>query len=159
MDDNGTEKLCLLIPDELAEHMDRALITPDDARQTFAYCQASGVKLRDDDTGDLLGHRRIGALTFWVRYRRVNGTYQLRGIYSHRAALEDTPAVPGKPLMHSPSCVKCSTRLTEQKVTFHYLDFPISAPLPRCPVCGQVYLSEEFVEGKLAEVEKTLEDK
>jgi NAD-dependent SIR2 family protein deacetylase len=57
------------------------------------------------------------------------------------------------------TCLKCNQQLTEQKVTFHYIDFPISASLPCCPSCGQVYLPEEFVEGKLSEAEKTLEDK
>jgi hypothetical protein len=30
---------------------------------------------------------------------------------------------------------------------------------PRCPVCGQVYISEEIVNGKMKEVEIALEDK
>jgi hypothetical protein len=56
-------------------------------------------------------------------------------------------------------CLKCDRNLEERRTLFTYLGFPISAPLPRCPVCGQVYVSEEFALGKLAEVEKTLEDK
>jgi NAD-dependent SIR2 family protein deacetylase len=57
------------------------------------------------------------------------------------------------------TCLKCNEKLTEQKVRFTYLNFPITTTLPACPVCGQAYLSEEFAEGKLAEVEQTLEDK
>ena len=56
-------------------------------------------------------------------------------------------------------CLKCNKQLTEQKTLFTYLNFTFSAPLPRCPVCGQVYISEEYVSGKLNDVEATLEDK
>jgi hypothetical protein len=57
------------------------------------------------------------------------------------------------------TCLKCGMRLVEQKTTLTYLGFTFSSPLPRCPVCGQAYLSAEFVAGKLSDVEKTLEDK
>lgn len=56
-------------------------------------------------------------------------------------------------------CQKCDQHLVETRVTFTYLQFPISTPLPCCPTCGQIYISEEFASGKLSEVEKTLEDK
>ncbi len=57
------------------------------------------------------------------------------------------------------TCFKCHDHLIEKKVLFTYLNFPFSTTLPRCPSCGQTYLSEDFVEGKLSDVEKTLEDK
>jgi NAD-dependent SIR2 family protein deacetylase len=57
------------------------------------------------------------------------------------------------------TCLKCGVKLTERKVIFKYLDFPISTVLPVCPVCSQPYLSEEFVTGRLAEAERALEDK
>jgi hypothetical protein len=57
------------------------------------------------------------------------------------------------------TCLKCNVTLTEQKVRFTYLNIPFWDTLPACPVCRQVYLSEEYAEGKLAAVEKTLEDK
>lgn len=57
------------------------------------------------------------------------------------------------------TCLKCHERLIEKKVVFNYLNCPVSTKQPCCPSCGQIYLSEEFVMGKLNEVEKTLEDK
>ena len=56
-------------------------------------------------------------------------------------------------------CLKCDRQLVERKTLFTYLNFTFSSPLPCCPVCGQVYISEEFVSGKLNDVEATLEDK
>lgn len=56
-------------------------------------------------------------------------------------------------------CVKCNVPLVEQKTSFAYLGFNFNTELPRCPSCGQVFISEELVKGKMAEVETTLEDK
>jgi hypothetical protein len=69
--------------------MDRALITAEDARQVIAHCESSGVKLLDNATGELVGHLRIGALTYWVRYKAEGEDYTLCNIYSHRARLEE----------------------------------------------------------------------
>lgn len=57
------------------------------------------------------------------------------------------------------TCLKCDKQLTPQKMNFTYLDFSFTTPLLCCPVCKQVYIPEEFVKGKLDDVEKALEDK
>ncbi|MGI6492012.1 MAG: DVU_1557 family redox protein [Pelotomaculum sp.] len=56
-------------------------------------------------------------------------------------------------------CLKCNVRLELRKASFTYLGFNFNTELPGCPVCGQVYLPEELVEGKVKEVEMSLEDK
>ena len=56
-------------------------------------------------------------------------------------------------------CCKCQCELSDQKVNFHYLGKFFSKDLPVCPMCGQVYVSEELAKGKMAEVEMALEDK
>jgi hypothetical protein len=38
-------------------------------------------------------------------------------------------------------------------------DLPYLIDLPRCPVCGQVYIGEKLVKGRMAHVEMGLEDK
>lgn len=84
------DEIRLTIPDPLAQQMDRCLITPDDVRRTIRYCEKTGVKLLDNATGELVGHLRDGALTYWVRYRPVSdGAYTLTAVYSHRAALQE----------------------------------------------------------------------
>ena len=40
-----------------------------------------------------------------------------------------------------------------------YLENRFIEKVPRCPVCGQIYISEELVNGKIASVEATLEQK
>jgi NAD-dependent SIR2 family protein deacetylase len=56
-------------------------------------------------------------------------------------------------------CVKCDRQLELQKVVFEYLGLTMNREVPRCPKCGQVFISAELAEGKIKEVEISLEDK
>ena len=56
-------------------------------------------------------------------------------------------------------CDLCKIRLEETKTTFRYMSHTFTAEVPRCPKCGQVYLSAELVNGRIAQVETELEDK
>lgn len=56
-------------------------------------------------------------------------------------------------------CGQCHIPLADKTVHFTYLGHAFSAELPCCPRCGQVYISEELVNSRIAQVEMTLEDK
>ena len=56
-------------------------------------------------------------------------------------------------------CDHCDAALTPQKTHFTYLGHAFHTNLPRCPICGQVYIDEEMVKGRMAKVEMELEDK
>ncbi|MCI8422340.1 MAG: hypothetical protein HFF50_02245 [Lawsonibacter sp.] len=56
-------------------------------------------------------------------------------------------------------CGTCQCPLVKKRVDFSYLTHTFFADALRCPICGQVYLSEELVKGRVAEVEMELEDK
>ena len=56
-------------------------------------------------------------------------------------------------------CSLCQCPLEIRRVEFEYVGHTFFADAPRCPRCGQVYLSEELVKGRVAEVEMELEDK
>ena len=53
-------------------------------------------------------------------------------------------------------CKKCSQELVVQKKVFSYLGHTVAHEVPVCPM---VFIPEELVEGKMAEVEEQLEDK
>ena len=57
------------------------------------------------------------------------------------------------------ACCKCSEELIVKKINFEYLSNNFFAEIPACPVCGQVFVSESLAKGKMAEVEKNLEEK
>jgi len=56
-------------------------------------------------------------------------------------------------------CGKCQTGLVMKKVNFSYLAHNFATEIPACPKCGQVFISEQLAKGKMAEVEKNLEEK
>lgn len=60
---------------------------------------------------------------------------------------------------HKLICNKCRMELIPTNANFSYLGHSFRAEVPRCPGCGQAYLSEELVKGRIAEVEMELEDK
>jgi ribosomal protein S27AE len=68
---------------------------------------------------------------------------------------ENNPGGPGKSLM----CARCGIPLEPAKAQFGYLGHKFHAEVPRCPKCGQVFISEELARGRIAEAEASLEDK
>ena len=45
------------------------------------------------------------------------------------------------------------------KTSFDYLRHSFSAEVPKCPKCGQVFISEELVQSRVVPVEQLREDK
>jgi len=63
------------------------------------------------------------------------------------------------PLEEEMFCVKCGVALEIGRVQIAYMDSAFPVDLPKCPQCGQVFIPEDLALGKMAEVEKMLEDK
>jgi hypothetical protein len=56
-------------------------------------------------------------------------------------------------------CEQCSTPLELGQVAVSYMGNSFTTDMPFCPQCKQVLVPEELAMGKMAEVEKILEDK
>ena len=56
-------------------------------------------------------------------------------------------------------CNLCDAELVPMNAGFSYLGHSFRAEVPRCPVCGQIYLSEGIVKERIVQVEMDLEDK
>ena len=56
-------------------------------------------------------------------------------------------------------CGRCKCDLVPKKVVLEYMGHSVSHDLPVCPKCGKVFISKELAEGRMCEVEQTLEDK
>ena len=56
-------------------------------------------------------------------------------------------------------CLRCNEYLVPTKTLLKYLGHQMTYEFQRCPVCGQVFVTEEIAKGKMHEVEMTLEDK
>ena len=56
-------------------------------------------------------------------------------------------------------CLKCDCKLSYANTNLNYMGYSVSEKFLRCPKCKQVYIPEDVVVGKMAEVEASLEDK
>ncbi len=61
--------------------------------------------------------------------------------------------------MNEVICLKCNIELEIISAKFAYLGHELHSDVPRCPKCGQVYLSEKLVTDRIAKVEASVEDK
>ena len=69
-----------------------------------------------------------------------------------------TAGVPA-PQPGSVLCGLCQRPLEVATVQVAYLGNAFPVELLKCPICGQVFIPEDLALGKMAEVEKMLEDK
>jgi hypothetical protein len=56
-------------------------------------------------------------------------------------------------------CGRCNIALKPAKVNIAYLGNAFPVDLLKCPQCGLVWIPEDLALGRMAEVEKNLEDK
>lgn len=56
-------------------------------------------------------------------------------------------------------CDQCKVEMVEHDAEFSYLNRSFRHKVPRCPKCGQVYISEKLAAGRISDVEKQLEEK
>ncbi len=56
-------------------------------------------------------------------------------------------------------CAQCGCPLTVGPVTVSYMGNDFSTELARCPECRMAMISESVAMGKMAQVERILEDK
>ncbi len=56
-------------------------------------------------------------------------------------------------------CHRCKVKLVKAQTSFEYLGHSFHSDMLRCPRCGQVFIPEEIVKGRINEVEMMLEDK
>jgi uncharacterized protein with PIN domain len=56
-------------------------------------------------------------------------------------------------------CARCNLVLTPKKTVFKYLARSFTHEVLCCPSCGRVFIPQALAEGRMAEVERMLEDK
>lgn len=56
-------------------------------------------------------------------------------------------------------CGKCGVEMIEKTAELQYLKYNFTHKVPTCPICGQVYISEKLVNGKIKNLEKNFEEK
>ncbi len=56
-------------------------------------------------------------------------------------------------------CHQCQKELLPSKTYLSYLGHSFFTDILKCPICGEVFIPEELVKNRIAEVEMQLEDK
>ena len=56
-------------------------------------------------------------------------------------------------------CATCDKALVPKKTVFEYMKRNFAHEVLCCPECGKVFIPKELAEGRMAEVEKLLEEK
>ena len=65
------------------------LILEEDLIKVIAESEASGRLLLNPENGHLVGHLKIGYLTYWVEFsRREDGVYEVHNAYTHRMTIK-----------------------------------------------------------------------
>lgn len=78
----------LRMTDEARAQMDQRMILDTDVYEVMRAYRESGEAVVEKDTGVLTARRRIGNVTFWVRFAEDEGGYTVLGAYSHRMTVE-----------------------------------------------------------------------
>lgn len=74
--------------DEALSMMDDRMILKSDVIAVMTAVRETGEAVLDAETGLLITRKRIGNVTFWVKYQEKDGGYVIRGAYSHRMKIE-----------------------------------------------------------------------
>ena len=56
-------------------------------------------------------------------------------------------------------CRRCGVKMEARKTFFDYLGHNFHTEVLCCPKCGEVFIPEKLVKGRMAQVEQELEDK
>lgn len=70
------------------EEMDRRMILESDVDAVLKAYETSREAVEDPQKGWMIASRRIGNVTFWVKFDEAGGEYRVYGAYSHRMTVE-----------------------------------------------------------------------
>ncbi|MPN51869.1 hypothetical protein SDC9_199519 [bioreactor metagenome] len=89
--ENVMEKNCgfpLEITAEARAQMDDRMILETDVLAVMNAYRESGDAIFDEEANLLIARRRVGNVTFWVKFEEIDGGYVVRGAYSHRMTVK-----------------------------------------------------------------------
>lgn len=76
------------ITEEARRQMDDRMILDTDVWKVMKHYRETGEAILDQKTGLLTACRRIGNVTFWVKFTEEENGYTVRGAYSHRMTVQ-----------------------------------------------------------------------
>ncbi len=158
------EQVAVRMEPDTAQRLDQRRILVSDLQKVLLAARTSGRFLVSGETGHRLASLRPWNVTYWVEYEEDGDGFLVHNAWSHR--MEVLGKSHGKEQMRVPEaeaggwkCGACDEPLRPAPVDLDYLGSRFTVELPVCAKCGQVLIPEALALGKMAEVEKLLEDK
>jgi hypothetical protein len=82
--------IMLQIAPQVRQKLSDEMILETEIETVIEYCERSGRKVLDPETGHFSSHLQIGNITYWAEYRPVSGdVYELFTAYSHRMSIDE----------------------------------------------------------------------
>ena len=81
-------EFALTLTDEARALMEQRMVLDTDVIAVMRAYRESGEAVLENDTGLLVTRRRIGNVTFWVKFTEDEEGYTVRRVYSHRMTIE-----------------------------------------------------------------------
>ena len=159
MKDNETIRVH--IPEDVEVLIESRHIPRENVQATVHHGEATGEKFTSPSSGRSLASFRPGRVTYWVEYSRPGEEFEVHAAYSHKmeARRRSGAERPRTGKGGRWNCNQCMVPVETMLILVQYLNADLAVDLPACPACGMVLIEQELATGKMAEVEKALEDK
>jgi len=148
---------------EVEKILEEDYILRTDIEKVLRQVETGGGWFLNPKIGSRIAYFRPMNVCFWVEFKRIGTGYEILNAWRHRmTVVPDNSFVPGTPAeAHEDEifCQACNEKLNDYKNHVEYLGSRFDVALPQCSRCGRVYIPPALARGKMAEVEKILEDK
>lgn len=154
----------LRIAPEVLARMEERHILVEDVRRALAHAEASGRVFRETGGERLLAPHRPRNVTYWLEYAREGEAFRVLGAWRHRMEVRPGAGAAGLKVdqAYTPDSGRWSCghdALEPRPVEATYLGSSFNISLLACPECGLCLVPESLALGRMAEVERLLEDK
>lgn len=144
--------------------MEDQFILVSDLEKIFLHQGADATRgFYHDGRGTRILCYRSKTVTFWMEFLLEEGKIRVMDTWCHRMTVAESrefiPGVHREDHDAGIQCAGCRKPLAFFKSHVEYLGSRFDVDLPRCPGCGEVYISPKLSRTKMAEVEQILEDK
>ncbi len=88
MEKKPQSRIKLKIGPEMRAKLDRERILEEEIIDVVDFCETTGRKIALIDHGTFSGYRKIGHMTYWVEYRKMEEGFELVNAYGHRMSID-----------------------------------------------------------------------
>lgn len=161
------EQIYINISSLVEQILEERYILRADIEKVLNHFETGAKHFIDPENSHSIAFYRHATVCFWVEFKKemtTDGTaYEIINAWSHRMEVignsQFTPGTPTEPHDKAILCSSCNQTLNYYKNHAEYLGSRFDVALPQCNKCGMIFVSESLANGKMAEVEKILEDK